>query len=142
MATLISIERFRRRRRDSSSAAHEEDFWRKAMLPSAIVMGVIVAISVGALVIGIKEGIFTSETMIWVLIGALVSVFALTKIVIANVLFFVLANEKPRVAMGRGPRPTYRAPIAMRSAGKPRPPRTTSALGEEAAVAAAVASNR
>jgi hypothetical protein len=76
--------------------------------------------------------------MTWVLIAALLSVFALTKIVIANVLFFVLANEKPRAA-ARGPRPSNRAPVPLRPAGNLRPSRT---MGEPDQDAVAAASNR
>ncbi len=135
MATLISIERLRRQRQVSDSTAREDGLWRNAMLPSAIAMGVVVVVSIGALFLGAEEELFSAESMMWLLIAALVSFFALTKIIIANVLFFVLANEKPRAAAARGPRPTYRAPIPMRPAGNPRPPRTANERPEEAVVA-------
>ena len=136
MATLISIERFRSQRRASDGPAREEACWRNAMLPSAIAMGVVIVVSMGVLFLGAKEEIFSAESMMWLLIAALVSFFALTKIIIANVLFFVLANEKPRIA-ARGPRPTYSAPIPIRPAGNPRPPRIAADSDEDAVAAAA-----
>ncbi len=115
MATLISIERIRRQRRADDGAAREEAVWRNSMLPSAMAMGVIIVLATGALVIGTEKSVFGEESMAWILIAALVSVFALTKIVIANLLFFVLASEKPRPAVaGRGPRPTNRAVVPLR----------------------------
>jgi|GEM_PF-5920354 hypothetical protein len=135
MATLISLEHLRRQRRVSESTAREDNLWRNAMLPSAIGMGIVVAVSIGALFLGAQGDMFSAECMMWLLIAALVSFFALTKIIIANVLFFVLANEKPRTALARGPRPTYRAPLPMRPADNPRSPRTADQETGEAAVA-------
>lgn len=116
MAKLIRLERLLHEARRREDLAREEAFWRKSMVPVSIAMGIIIMLASGAFCAGVQWGVFSDSSMIWVVVAALVSIFALTKIVVANLLFYALANEQPRYPETNGPQPTHRdrLPIPLR----------------------------
>lgn len=102
MATVIALRRPRPLKRSAAqkpiTAEHSaEQFWRKSMLPASIVMGAIVVLAVGALFIGLRTGRLSGDSETWVLVAALVSVIGLTKIIIANMFFYVLMQDDARL---------------------------------------------
>jgi len=114
MATVIPL----RRRRPAKSRAQEnleaersaERFWRDSMLPASIAMCVIIVLALISLLVVAKTGLLGQTSRTWVLVAALVSVIGLTKIVIANMFFFVLMQDDARLneapATPPGPRPS------------------------------------
>jgi hypothetical protein len=99
---------FRRRRRISEAVDAElaqTQFWRKSMVRSSIVMGAIVVVALGTLIVGFQRGLFDYDWGMWVLVLALFSVFGLTKVIMANLLFYVLLQEETGVSKSAGPPP-------------------------------------
>jgi hypothetical protein len=87
-----------RRRQSAETNPHSaEGFWRKSMVPASIAMSVIIAAAVATLTIGVKTGWLGHDSEKWVLVAALVSVIGLTKIVVANMFFFLLMQDEARV---------------------------------------------
>jgi hypothetical protein len=82
-----------------------EAFWRKSMVPASIGMGVIIVAAVTTLVVGMKTGWLGHDSANWVLVAALVSVIGLTKIVIANMFFFLLMQDDARLDPRPAPPP-------------------------------------
>ncbi len=115
MATVIPLHR----RRPTKTAAQQkaaaaeqsaERFWRNSMVPASIAMGVIIVLALAALVVVAKTGALGHTSKTWVLVAALVSVIGLTKIIIANMFFFILMQDDARLnelpATPPGPRPS------------------------------------
>ena len=95
MAIVLPLQR---RRHDVEANPHSaEAFWRKSMVPTSVAMGVIIVTAVATLTIGVKTGWLGHDSEKWVLVGALVSVIGLTKIVVANMFFFLLMQDEARV---------------------------------------------
>ena len=111
MATVFPIQR--RRHQAETNPHSAEAFWRKSMVPASIAMGVIIVTAVATLTIGVKTGWLGHDSEKWVLVGALVSVIGLTKIVVANMFFFLLMQDEsridPRLAPSPPPTPGIRA---------------------------------
>lgn len=133
MATVIS---FQRRRRLKSREAQKpaggehsaEAFWRNSMVPASIAMGVIIVAAVAMLVIGLKTGWLGQDYSGWVLVAALVSVIGLTKIVIANMFFFLLMQDDARLdARPAPPPPTPGTRLNRQTRPLQMPPRAISA---------------
>jgi hypothetical protein len=115
------------RRRQPDAAANKysaEAFWRKSMVPASIGMGIIIMTAVTTLVVGLKTGWLGHDSEKWVLVAALVSVIGLTKIVIANMFFFLLMQDEarldPRLAP---PPPTPGIPVERHKRLRPTVPR-------------------
>ena len=102
MGSVIS---FHRRRplnsRGVPRAADEEHsaeaFWRNSMVPASIAVGAIIVTAVATLVISVKTGWLGQDYSRLVLMAALVSMIGLTKIVIANMFFFLLMQDDARL---------------------------------------------
>ncbi len=113
MATVIS---FHRRRplnsRGAPTAADNEHsaeaFWRNSMVPASIAVGVIIVAAVATLAIAVKTGWLGHDYSKWVLTAALVSMIGLTKIVIANMFFFLLMQDDARLEAPPAPMPGIR----------------------------------
>lgn len=67
------------------------------MVPASIGMGVIIVLAVATLWVGLRTGWLGHEWGKWVLVAALVSVIGLTKIVIANMFFYLLMQDEARL---------------------------------------------
>ena len=96
------------RRRPLDAAANPysaEAFWRKSMVPASIGMGVIIVAAVATLVVGVRMGWLGHDSAKWVLVAALVSVIGLTKIVLANMFFFLLMQDEARLDPRPAPPP-------------------------------------
>lgn len=91
------------------------------MVPVSIAMGVIIVTAVATLTIGVKTGWLGHDSEKWVLVGALVSVIGLTKIVIANMFFFLLMQDEARIDPRLAPPPPT---PGIRAARETRPLRT------------------
>ena len=94
MALVIPLQRRRKVEKDRYSS---EDFWRNSMVPASIGMSILIVGAVATLVVGLKTGWLQGDSSRWVLVAALVSVIGLTKIVIANMFFFMLAQDESRL---------------------------------------------
>jgi hypothetical protein len=104
VAIVIPLQR----RRPLNAAANPysaEAFWSKSMVPASIGMGVIIVAAVATLVIGVKTGWLGHDSAKWVLVAALVSVIGLTKIVLANMFFFLLMQDEARLDPPPAPPP-------------------------------------
>lgn len=140
MATVIPMRRplspevrLQQAQRKAAAAEHSaERFWRKSMVPVSIAMCVVIVMAVSALVIGLRTGYLGHDSTMWVLVAALVSMVGLTKIVIANMFFFVLMQDDARLdgveppppptrILARQTRP-LRLPPQSISAARPRQP--------------------
>jgi hypothetical protein len=134
VATVIAIRRPRPPGRSAAqkpAAAHSaEQFWRKSMVPASIAMGAIIVLAVGTLLVGSKAGLLTHDSETWVLVAALVSVIGLTKIIVANMFFYILMQDDARLSESvpapppspvRQTRPLRMAPRAI-PARRPRRP--------------------
>lgn len=95
MAIVLPLQR--RRRNVETNPYSAEGFWRNSMVPASIGMGVIIVTAVATLTIGVKTGWLGHDSAKWVLVAALVSVIGLTKIVVANMFFFLLTQDEARV---------------------------------------------
>jgi hypothetical protein len=96
----------RRRQLDAPANPYSaEAFWRKSMVPASIGMGVIIVAAVGTLVVGVRMGWLGHDSAKWVLVAALVSVIGLTKIVLANMFFFLLMQDEARLDPRPAPPP-------------------------------------
>jgi hypothetical protein len=96
------------RRRLPEAAANRysaEAFWRKSMVPVSIGMGVIIILAVATLVVEVKTGWLGHDSEKWVMVAALVSVIGLTKIVIANMFFYLLMQDDARLDPRPAPPP-------------------------------------
>jgi hypothetical protein len=82
-----------------------EAFWRNSMVPASIAMGIIIVAAVATLGVGVKTGWLGHDSSRWVLVAALVSVIGLTKIVIANMFFFLLMQDDARLDLPPAPPP-------------------------------------
>lgn len=101
------------------------------MVPASIVMGAIIVLTVGSLFIGLKTGLLSHDAATWVLVAALVSVIGLTKIIVANMFFYIMIQDDARLAEPppapppqtpiRQTRPLRMAPRAMAGRGPRRP---------------------
>lgn len=81
----------------------ELQFWRKSMVSSSIVMGALVLVALATLVFGWRHGLAERDWGIWVMVAALFSVIGLTKVIMANVLFYVLLQEEAPVKSAPAP---------------------------------------
>ncbi|GEM_PF-3204700 len=101
--TMAAILSFRRVRKDpvgpTNAELAEAQFWRKSMVRSSIAMGAVVVIALGTLLLGMQEKLFDDDWGMWVLVIALFSVAGLTKVIMANILFYFLLREE--AAVGR-----------------------------------------
>jgi hypothetical protein len=95
VAIVLPLQR--RRHNVETNPYSAEAFWRKSMVPASIAMGVLIAAAVATLTIGVKTGWLGHDAGKWVLVAALVSVIGLTKIVVANMFFFLLMQDEARV---------------------------------------------
>lgn len=96
------------RRRLPQAAANRysaEEFWRKSMVPVSIGMGIVIILAVATLVLGMNTGWFGHDCERWVLVAALVSVIGLSKIVIANMFFYLLMQDDARLDPRPAPPP-------------------------------------
>lgn len=123
MAIVIPFRRPRpvkaRGERKTPAANHSaEQFWRKSMVPVSIAMGAVIVLALAALVVGAKTGLLGHNARMWVLVAATVSVIGLTKIVVANMFFYLLTQDDARLDE---PPPV----LAARTVAKPRPRRRT-----------------
>lgn len=103
MALVIPLQR--RRRKLEKDPYSSEAFWRNSMVPASIGMCILIVGAVATLVIGLKTGWLQGDSSKWVLVAALVSVIGLTKIVIANMFFFLLAQDESRLDPQPAPPP-------------------------------------
>ena len=112
MATVIDFRPSKAgaARRPEQNRYSSEEFLRKSMIPASIAMGVIIVVAVAALIIGERYGLMRRPWGTWVLVTAVVSIAGLTKIIIANIFFYVLIQDDARIAEEEPP---------------PRPPRKT-----------------
>jgi hypothetical protein len=104
VAVVIPLQRRRSLNADSNPHSAEA-FWRKSMVPASIGMGVIIVAAVATLWVGVKTGWLGHDSAKWVLVAALVSVIGLTKIVLANMFFFVLMQDEARLDPPPAPPP-------------------------------------
>jgi hypothetical protein len=102
VAIVIPLQR---RRPLNANPYSAEAFWRKSMVPASIGMGVIIVAAVATLGIGVKTGWLGDDSSKWVLVAALVSVIGLTKIVLANMFFFLLMQDEARLDPPPAPPP-------------------------------------
>ncbi len=116
MATIIALRRPRPLKPGaalSKAPANQysaEQFFRKSMLPASIVMGAIIVLTVSTLFIGLKTGMLGHDAATWVLVAALVSVIGLTKIIVANMFFYIMVQDDARLDEP-APAPPPRGPI-------------------------------
>src|ERR1700692_869722 len=75
------------------------------MVPASIAMGIIIVAAVATLGIGVKTGWLGHDSSNWALVAALVSVIGLTKIVLANMFFFLLMQDEARLDPPPAPPP-------------------------------------
>ncbi len=75
------------------------------MVPASIGMGAIIVVAVATLWVGLQTGWLGHEWGKWVLVAALVSVIGLTKIVIANMFFYLLMQDEARLDPMPAPAP-------------------------------------
>jgi hypothetical protein len=104
VAVVIPLQRRRSLNADGNPHSAEA-FWRKSMVPASIGMGVIIVTAVATLGVGVKTGWLGHDSSKWVLVAALVSVIGLTKIVLANMFFFVLMQDEARLDPPPAPPP-------------------------------------
>jgi uncharacterized membrane protein len=100
VATVIAFRRPSRKEAAQGPEANQrsvEQFWRKSMVSASIVMGVIVVVAVGALVYAVKHGLMTQPWATWVLVGALVSIIGLSKVIVANMFFYIMLQDEARM---------------------------------------------
>jgi hypothetical protein len=105
-----------------------EQFWRKSMVPASIVMGVIVVAAVGALVFAVEHGRMDQPWAMWVLVAALISIVGLSKIIIANLFFYIMIQDDARVEeeeLAPPPHDGTRKTVPLRRTARaiPTPPR-------------------
>jgi hypothetical protein len=96
MATIIDFGRALRRgshKRLGSDERAVVQFWRDSMVWSSIAMGVIVVLAAGTLFFGLKHGLMDHDWGMWVLVVALFAMAGLTKVIIANIFFYILLQE-------------------------------------------------
>jgi hypothetical protein len=110
MATVIPLHRRRltktlaSQKAAAAAAEHSaERFWRESMVPASILMGVIIVLALAGLIIVVKTDALGHKSAMWVLVAALVSVIGLTKIVIANMFFFLLMQDDARLNQAPAP---------------------------------------
>ena len=96
VATVIPLQR-RRLQKGTADKHSAEAFWRNSMVPASIAMGIIIVAAVATLGVGVKTGWLGHDSSRWVLVAALVSVIGLTKIVLANMVFFLLMQDDARL---------------------------------------------
>jgi hypothetical protein len=126
VAIVIPLQR--RRTEGAPANPHSphsaEAYWRNSMVPVSIGMSVIILAAVATLLVGVKMGWLGHDSSRWVLVGALVSVIGLTKIVLANMFFFLLMQDEarldPRLAP---PPPTPGIPVERHKRLRPTVPR-------------------
>jgi hypothetical protein len=104
VAIVIPLQR-RRPLNVEANPYSAEAFWRKSMVPASIGMGVIIVAAVATLGVGVKTGWLGHDSSKWVLVAALVSVIGLTKIVLANMFFFLLMQDEARLDPPPAPPP-------------------------------------
>jgi hypothetical protein len=104
VAVVIPLQR-RRSLNAPANPYSAEAFWHKSMVPASIGMGVIIVAAVATLGVGVKTGWLGHESAKWVLVAALVSVIGLTKIVLANMFFFLLMQDEARLDPPPAPPP-------------------------------------
>lgn len=103
MATVITLRRPRplgphATPGTTARAPHSaERFWRNSMVPASIVMGAIIVLTLGTLFVGLKTGLLGHDSATWVLVAALVSVIGLTKIIVANMFFYIMTQDDARL---------------------------------------------
>jgi hypothetical protein len=107
VATVIPLQR-RRLPNGAANKHSAEAFWRNSMVPASIAVGVIIVAAVATLVISVKTGWLGHDYSKWVLMAALVSMIGLTKIVIANMFFFLLMQDDARLEAPPAPTPGIR----------------------------------
>jgi hypothetical protein len=110
VATVIQLQRrhplnSRAAQKATANQHSAEAFWRNSMVPASIAMGVIIVAAVATLSVGVKTGWLGHDSSRWVLVAALVSVIGLTKIVLANMVFFLLMQDDARLDPPPAPPP-------------------------------------
>ncbi len=102
VAIVIPLQR---RRLLNANPYSAEAFWHKSMVPASIAMGVIILAALAMLWVAVKTGWLGDDFSKWVLVAALVSVIGLTKIVLANMFFFLLMQDEARLDPPPAPPP-------------------------------------
>src|SRR5579885_2058651 len=116
MAVVVDFRRPRKgppNRRASSELA-ELQFWHRSMLSWSVVMGAIVVLALATLVFGLRHGLLDHDWGMWVMVAALFSVIGLTKVIMANLLFYVLLREEAAVGAPSSPPPDPGLPLRPR----------------------------
>jgi hypothetical protein len=126
MAIVVDFRRPRKGvpNRPAESELAEILFWRRSMVSWSIAMGAVVVISLATLIFGLRHGLLDHDWGMWVMVGALFSVIGVTKVIMANIMFYILLQEE--VSAGR---PTLAPPDPGLPVKRPRKPaRTTTRL--------------
>ena len=100
MATVIAFRRPLRKeaaQKPEPNPHSAEQFWRKSMVPASIIMGTIVVVAVGGLVYAVEYGLMDRPWAMWLLVAALVSIVGLSKIIIANMFFYIMIQDDARL---------------------------------------------
>lgn len=67
------------------------------MVPASIIMGVIVVVSVSGLAYAVEHQLMDRPWAMWLLVAALVSIVGLSKIIIANMFFYIMIQDDARL---------------------------------------------
>lgn len=99
VATVIAFRRpLRKEAAKPKTDPHSaEQFWRKSMVPASIIMGVIIVVAVSGLVYAVEHGMMDRPWAMWLLVAALVSIVGLSKIIIANMFFYIMIQDDARL---------------------------------------------
>jgi hypothetical protein len=100
--------------RPANSESAELQFWRRSMVSWSVVMGAIVVLALATLVLGLRHGLLDRDWGMWVMVVALFSVIGLTKVIMANLLFYVLLREEVAVGAPSSPPPDPGLPLRPR----------------------------